>query len=76
MDTICTDVSVFLAAALVLALELLRRRLQGLVRCSFQLEVWSEVKEGTTVTLRIPLGFKNANRSSETVAGLRRGLAS
>ena len=58
------------------ALVLLRRRLQGLVLCSFQSEVWSEVGEGTTVTLRIPLGFENANRSSETVAGLRRGLAS
>ena len=55
---------------------LLRRRLQGLVLCSFQSEVWSEVGEGTTVTLRIPLGFENANRSLETVAGLRRGLAS
>jgi len=37
------------------ALSLLRRRLQGLFGRSFQLEVCSEVGEGTTVTLRIPL---------------------
>jgi two-component system sensor histidine kinase LytS len=58
------------------ALVLLRRRLQGLFGRSFRLEVWSEVGQGTTVTLRIPLGFENANRSLETVAGLKRGLAS
>jgi hypothetical protein len=54
------------------ALVLLRRRLQGLFGRSFQLEVG----QGTAVTLCIPLGFENANRSLETVAGLRRGLAS
>jgi two-component system sensor histidine kinase LytS len=37
------------------ALVLLRRRLQGLFGRSFQLEVRSEVGEGTTVTVRIPL---------------------
>jgi LytS/YehU family sensor histidine kinase len=37
------------------ALVLLRRRLQGLFRRSFQLEVRSEIGEGTTVTMRIPL---------------------
>ena len=37
------------------ALVLLRRRLQGLFGRSFQLEVQSEVGEGTTVTMRIPL---------------------
>ena len=37
------------------ALTLLRRRLQGLFGRSFQLEVRSEVGEGTTVTMRIPL---------------------
>jgi two-component system LytT family sensor kinase len=37
------------------ALVLLRRRLQGLFGHSFQLEVRSEVGEGTTVTMRIPL---------------------
>jgi two-component system LytT family sensor kinase len=37
------------------ALTLLRRRLQGLFGRSFQLEVRSEVGQGTTVTLRIPL---------------------
>jgi len=37
------------------ALTLLRRRLQGLFGGSFRLEVRSEVGEGTTVTMRIPL---------------------
>jgi len=37
------------------ALVLLRRRLQGLFGRSFQLEVRSEVGEGTTVVVRIPL---------------------
>ncbi len=37
------------------ALVLLRRRLQGLFGRSFQLVVRSEVGQGTTVTLRIPL---------------------
>jgi hypothetical protein len=37
------------------ALVLLRRRLQTLFGCSFQLEVRSEIGEGTTVTMRIPL---------------------
>ena len=37
------------------ALVLLRRRLQGLFGHSFQLEVRSEVGEGTPVTMRIPL---------------------
>ena len=37
------------------ALVLLRRRLQGLFGRSFQLEVRSELAEGTTVTMRIPL---------------------
>jgi LytS/YehU family sensor histidine kinase len=37
------------------ALALLRRRLQGLFGDSYQLEVRSEVGEGTTVTMRIPL---------------------
>jgi two-component system sensor histidine kinase LytS len=37
------------------ALMLLRRRLQGLFGRSFQLEVRSEIGEGTTVTMRIPL---------------------
>ena len=36
------------------ALVLLRRRLQGLFGRSFQLEVQSEIGEGTTVTMRIP----------------------
>jgi two-component system sensor histidine kinase LytS len=37
------------------ALTLLRRRLQGLYGRSFQLEVRSEIGEGTTATIRIPL---------------------
>jgi LytS/YehU family sensor histidine kinase len=37
------------------ALVLLRRRLQGLFGHSFQLEVRSEIGDGTTVTMRIPL---------------------
>src|ERR1700693_5576018 len=37
------------------ALGLLRRRLQGLYGRSFQLVVRSEIREGTTVTVRIPL---------------------
>jgi two-component system LytT family sensor kinase len=38
------------------ALMLLRRRLQGLFGRSFHLEVRSEIGEGTTVIIRIPLG--------------------
>ena len=37
------------------ALALLRRRLRGLFGRSFQLEVRSEIGEGTTVTMRIPM---------------------
>jgi two-component system, LytTR family, sensor kinase len=37
------------------ALVLLRRRLQGLFGRSFQLKVRSEIGEGTTVTMRVPL---------------------
>jgi two-component system sensor histidine kinase LytS len=37
------------------ALTLLRRRLRGLFGPSFKLEVHSEIGEGTTVTIRIPL---------------------
>jgi LytS/YehU family sensor histidine kinase len=37
------------------ALVLLRRRLRGLFGRLFQLEVRSEIGEGTTVTMRIPL---------------------
>jgi two-component system, LytTR family, sensor kinase len=45
----------FAERARVHALVLLRRRLQGLYGRSFQLEVRSEIGEGTTVTVRIPL---------------------
>ena len=37
------------------ALTLLRRRLRGMFGRSFRLEVHSEIGEGTTVTVRIPL---------------------
>jgi two-component system, LytTR family, sensor kinase len=48
------------------ALVLLRRRLQGLFGRSFQLEVRSEIGEGTTITMRIPL--QNSIRSYGEVA--------
>jgi two-component system, LytTR family, sensor histidine kinase LytS len=52
------------------ALVLLRRRLQGLFGRSFQLEVRSEIGEGTTITMRIPLQirFEVMGRSLETLA--------
>jgi two-component system, LytTR family, sensor kinase len=61
----------FAARQPVHALTLLRRRLQTLFGRSFQLEVRSEIGEGTTVTMRIPLQtrFKVRGRSLETVAG-------
>jgi two-component system sensor histidine kinase LytS len=46
------------------ALVLLRRRLQGLYGRSFQLEARSEIGEGTTMTVRIPLR-KRFGASSE-----------
>jgi LytS/YehU family sensor histidine kinase len=51
------------------ALTLLRRRLQTLFGRSFHLEVRSEIGEGTTVTMRIPLQtrFELMGRSLETV---------
>jgi LytS/YehU family sensor histidine kinase len=45
----------FAAGPRVHALSLLRRRLQALFGRSFELEVWSHLGQGTTVTLRIPL---------------------
>ena len=42
-------------SARVHALALLRRRLRGLFGRAFQLEVRSEIGEGTTVTMHIPL---------------------
>jgi two-component system sensor histidine kinase LytS len=52
------------------ALALLRRRLQTLFGRSFQLEVRSEVGQGTTITMRIPLQarFEVAGRSLEIVS--------
>jgi LytS/YehU family sensor histidine kinase len=49
------------------ALSLLRRRLRGLFGRFFRLEVCSEVGEGTTVTMRIPLRrrFNSAEESLE-----------
>jgi len=51
------------------ALELLRRRLHGLFGRSFQLEVHSEVGQGTTVTVRIPLRtrFEVEGRSLKSI---------
>jgi two-component system LytT family sensor kinase len=60
------------------ALELLRRRLQGLFGHAFRLEVYSEVGHGTTVTLRIPLRMpvEVAGRSLEGVTANPGQLAS
>ena len=51
------------------ALGLLRRRLQGLFGRSFQLEVRSEIGEGTAVTMRIPLpkSFRSGLESSRAI---------
>jgi two-component system, LytTR family, sensor kinase len=51
------------------ALELLRRRLQGLFGRAFCLEVCSEIGQGTIVTVRIPLppSFKVAEGSMEPI---------
>ena len=59
----------FAARPQVHALQLLRRRLQGLFGRSFLLEVCSEVGQGTTVTVRIPLRmrFEVAGRSLESI---------
>ncbi len=56
------------------AMVLLRRRLQGLFGRSFQLEVRSEVGQGTTVTLRIPLR-KQFGGSPESPAAITSDLA-
>jgi two-component system sensor histidine kinase LytS len=60
------------------ALVLLRRRLQGLFGRSFQLEVRSEIGEGTTVTMRIPLRkrFRVDSESSKALRSDLRELAS
>lgn len=51
------------------ALSLLRRRLQGLFGRSFQLQVRSEIGQGTTVTMRIPLRhqFARTERTLEAI---------
>ena len=49
------------------ALTLLRRRLQGLFGRSFRLEVCSDVGEGTTVTMGIPLRMAFQSVSSRNV---------
>jgi sensor histidine kinase YesM len=48
------------------AQALLRRRLQGLFGRSFQLEVRSEIGEGTTVSLRIPMPVRSWPGIAET----------
>jgi len=60
------------------ALSLLRRRLQGLFGRSFRLEVCSEVGQGTTVTMSIPLrrDFDVAEESLEAVPSVPVHLAS
>jgi two-component system LytT family sensor kinase len=60
------------------ALALLRRRLQGLFGRSFQLEVCSNVGQGTTVTMSIPLRrrFDITEESVEAIAPEPRRLAS
>jgi two-component system sensor histidine kinase LytS len=60
------------------ALSLLRRRLQGLFGRSFRLEVCSEVGQGTTVTMSIPLrrDFDVAEESLEAVPSVPGHLAS
>ena len=60
------------------ALALLRRRLQGLFGRSFRLEVCSNVGQGTTVTMSIPLRrrFDVAEESLEAIAPEPRRLAS
>ncbi len=59
------------------ALALLRRRLQGLYGRSFELVVCSEVGQGTTVTLRVPLRkcFGGLSESPRTIPPGFRGLA-
>ncbi len=59
----------FAARPQVHALELLRRRLHGLFGRSFRLEVHSEVGQGTTVTVRIPLRtrFEVEGRSLKSI---------
>jgi LytS/YehU family sensor histidine kinase len=59
------------------ALGLLRRRLQVLFGHSFRLEAWSEVGQGTTVTVRLPLPtrFEVAGRSLESMTPERGRLA-
>jgi two-component system LytT family sensor kinase len=58
------------------ALSLLRRRLQILFGRSFQLEVRSELGQGTMITMRIPLQtrFEVVGRSAETIAGRRSSI--
>jgi LytS/YehU family sensor histidine kinase len=59
------------------ALALLRRRLQGLFGRSFQLEVRSEIGEGTTVTMRIPAKWSGVGlEPPRTIISYLRELAS
>jgi len=56
------------------ALVLLRRRLQGLFGRSFELEVRSQIGEGTAVTMRIPLpkAFRDGLQSPRpSISGVR-----
>jgi sensor histidine kinase YesM len=54
------------------ALSLLRRRLQALFGRSFRLEICSEIGQGTTVRMRIPLlRQQDAEGSLETILSTR-----
>jgi len=59
------------------ALGLLRRRLRSLFGRSFRLEVCSEVGQGTTITMRIPLRKRlgDGSESSEISTSDLRELA-
>ena len=59
----------FEARPRVHTLTLLRRRLQGLFGRSYQLEARSQIGEGTTVTMRIPLpkAFRGGLESQRSI---------
>jgi two-component system sensor histidine kinase LytS len=59
------------------ALALLRRRLRGMFGRSFELEAYSQIGEGTTVTMRIPLpkAFKGGLESPRPIISELRELA-
>ena len=56
------------------ALSLLRRRLRALFGGSFRLEICSEVGQGTTVMMRIPLGDNRMRRDRWRPSCLNRAV--